>query len=330
MRPSPPQLHVTNGDAAAEALRAAGITDPILPWRDVLHEGPVPAGLSLEALSEVRSRFIAGEGWAAEDEARASFAQRDQALARAAEYGEVVLWFEHDLYDQLQLIQVLDWFAEHPHPRKTLVNPAEYLGPLPPARVIELYGSRLLAEPEQLQQARAAWAAFRDPDPRALERLIAGGTGALPHLAAALRRHLEQFPGTRDGLSRSERQALQVLEDGPQTVGDAYVASHHEREDAVFLGDGVFADYLAELGSGDAPLVAFEDGSPLRAPAGPEGSRDFFARRIAMTDAGRDVLAGRADRVRLNGIDRWLGGVHLEGRESAWRWDPAKRRLTAP
>ena len=26
-------------------------------------------------------------------------------------FEEVVLWFEHDLYDQLQLIQLLDWFS---------------------------------------------------------------------------------------------------------------------------------------------------------------------------------------------------------------------------
>jgi hypothetical protein len=24
--------------------------------------------------------------------------------------------------------------------------------------------------------------------------------------------------------------------------------------------------------------------------------------------------------VNLNGIDRWIGGVHLRGRETSWRW----------
>jgi hypothetical protein len=35
-------LHVTNGDSAAEGLRATGLARRILPWRDALHEGPVP------------------------------------------------------------------------------------------------------------------------------------------------------------------------------------------------------------------------------------------------------------------------------------------------
>jgi len=33
------------------------------------------------------------------------------------------------------------------------------------------------------------------------------------------------------------------------------------------------------------------------------------------------VLAGRADQIALNGIDRWIGGVHLTGRDGGWRWD---------
>jgi hypothetical protein len=40
---------------------------------------------------------------------------------------------------------------------------------------------------------------------------------------------------------------------------------------------------------------------------------------IALTAAGRDVLQGEADRVKRCGIDRWLGGVHVQGHGRAWR-----------
>jgi len=33
------------------------------------------------------------------------------------------------------------------------------------------------------------------------------------------------------------------------------------------------------------------------------------------------VLAGKADHITLNGIDRWIGGVHLFGNQVPWRWD---------
>ena len=47
-----------------------------------------------------------------------------------------------------------------------------------------------------------------------------------------------------------------------------------------------------------------------------------------LTETGHEVLAGRADHVRLNGINRWLGGVHLDGGEALWRWDQSTRSLT--
>jgi hypothetical protein len=297
-------LHVTNGDCAADALRAAGVRGTVVPWRDVLHEGPVPAGLSLSELGAARAAWMAEQGWGAAD-----FRERDATLAGFAAHDETVLWFEHDLYDQLQLIQVADWLAEHAPAGApvSLVNPPEYLGPAAPERIAALFAERRALTGEQRDVARRAWAAFRAPDPTAIERVLAGGTGALPFLAAALRRHLEQFPAARDGLSRSERQALEAVADGA-TTPEAAFAEHNRREDPVWLGDSTFLGYLRALASGPDPLLRMEGG-------------------LRLTATGRAVLDGRADRVRANGIRRWLGGVHLHGPDARWRWDGAAGRL---
>jgi hypothetical protein len=42
---------------------------------------------------------------------------------------------------------------------------------------------------------------------------------------------------------------------------------------------------------------------------------------VHLTGTGARVLAGQADQIALNGIDRWIGGVHLQGRHVPWRWD---------
>jgi len=39
------------------------------------------------------------------------------------------------------------------------------------------------------------------------------------------------------------------------------------------------------------------------------------------------VLAGKVDHLRLNGANRWLGGVHLNGHDALWRWDAGAARL---
>ena len=98
-------LHVTNGDAVVpELAAAAGVAEEdVLPWRDVLHDGPVPGGLDPDELARVRAAHLASRGWAAEDEALASLRERDRRLATFPEPREIVLWFEDDLYDALQL-----------------------------------------------------------------------------------------------------------------------------------------------------------------------------------------------------------------------------------
>src|SRR5712691_11825056 len=99
-------LHITNGHSVG--IPRTGIPGEVSYWLDVLHEGPVPAGLTLEQLSAVRAQFLADTGWG---DPRSDFARRDAQLAGWARHEEIVLWFKHDLYDQLQLIQILDWFA---------------------------------------------------------------------------------------------------------------------------------------------------------------------------------------------------------------------------
>lgn len=214
-------LHITNGECAVSVLQAAGMHGEILPWRDVLHEGPVRAGLSLEELSEERIAFISQSGWGAEDEVRKSFIERDAAFRRAGEHDEIVLWFEHDLYDQLQLVQVLDGL--YGQARVSIICEAEYLGRMAPERAAELFELRSPVTKRHYNEARAAWTAFRSPDPMA----ITTDFQSFPFLGSALIRFLEEYPWTTDGLSRLQRD-LDAREE-PVFLGDTVREWHAER-----------------------------------------------------------------------------------------------------
>jgi hypothetical protein len=325
-------MHITNGDAAVDRLRAAGVPGDVIPWRDVLHEGPVPAGLSVAELREVRARFLSAQGWTSYLDALADLAERDAAVDQASERDGTVLWFEHDLYDQLQLIQVLDRIGERePSPESlTIVIANEYLGRQTPERMRALFGQRQPVSPEMLGAARVAWRAFTSPDPRAIEAVLADERRPqpLPFLLPALRRHLEEFPWAGNGLSRSERQALEVIAAGASSLGEAFVAAHHAREDPVFLGDTVFASYLERLGRGPEPLVVGEEGAAIVPPGSEDDARAFWKRRGRLTPAGRAVLDGWRDWIALAQPVRWLGGVELRGSQTPWRWNPETASLT--
>jgi hypothetical protein len=322
-------LHITNGDSAASGIRETGLPGEVLSWIDVLHEGPVPPDLGLEQLRTVRAEFIASCGWGTFEEAMDQFSRRDQALTQSLGQDEVVLWFEHDLYDQLQLIQILDWYGhqEMARTKLALICGTEYLGSSAAERLRERFPQRQPVSKFQLALARAAWAAFRSPDPTQLTDLLRQDTSALPFLASALLRHLQQFPSKKNGLSRSESQALEVIRSGVTSIGEVYRASHHDREEAIFLGDTVFALYVQRLSNQREPLLLREDGEVVMAPRDRPDWSEFWRSRVVLTELGKAILEGRADQVAVNGIDRWLGGVHLNGSKSRYRWDESAHQL---
>jgi DNA-binding transcriptional MerR regulator len=333
VRPSP--LHVTNGESAGNTLRQTSLGGAVLPWQDVLHEGPVPAGLRRQ-LRRARAAFLSGCGWGSEQALLASLERRDQQFLQALRDGcQVILWFEHDLYDQLQLVDALTLAATAEAAPELIVagsfpgKPSfRGLGELTADELETLWPSRAVATQQTLAAATRAWAALRGPDPRGLAGCAGEDAPQLPFLAPALRRLLEELPAPGDGLSGTERRALQAIAAGAASPMAAFLAEQ-DLEAAPFLGDAWFFRTLATLGSGEARLIETGAGDPLPTPP-PLGDHEAFVRQsLRLTHTGEQVLTGEADRVELLGTDRWLGGTHITT-HTAWRYDPATRQLTGP
>jgi hypothetical protein len=100
-------LHLTNGDSVVGSLLQSQIEGAAFAWRDVYHEGPVRSGERSRVI-DARAAFLSSCGWGDEDTLRGELLARDARFVDALREGrEIVLWFEHDLYDQLQLVDVL-------------------------------------------------------------------------------------------------------------------------------------------------------------------------------------------------------------------------------
>ena len=312
---------VTCGDLAAWQLREAGLADEVIVWRDILHEGPVPAEGDLDELSGVRAGFLAGLGWATEAEALADFRDRNARLLASAPSAPLTLWFDDNLVNQLQLLQVLTALSTVDTREVWLAGPHTF-GGVPAQRLRQLDAERRTLTQAHLDLGVAAWAAFRAPEPAGLAALAATetapdtaaetapDTAPLPALALALTRHLRQYPGARDGLGETERRGLAAIASGLTDFVDVFLAQA-EDDDPPFMGDTTFRHYLARLASGPRPLLVVDGAGSYR-----------------VTEAGERVLAGAADQIELNGIDRWYGGVHLTGR-AAWRWDDQQGRIVS-
>lgn len=293
-------LHITNGESVS--IPETGLPGEVVYWNDVLHDGPVPCGLSLQQLSRVRERFIAE--FFAVPLSEVSFAHRDEALSHFRDHEEVILWFEHDLFDQLQLIQILDWFSgqqDLSRPLISVISVDSYLGPMRPQQLLTLFPARRKVTQAELMTAQAAWSAFCSPEPTGLADLLRRDISPLPFLRSAVRRLLQQYPALDNGLSRTEQQILELAAAGLRHFRELFPAAQ-KLEESIWIGDSIFLQYVQGLVRAGQPLLTARDGG------------------VEITSFGRLVLEKRADHVRVNGIDRWLGGVHLHG-STIWRWD---------
>ncbi len=317
-------LHITNGESAANTLRQTALGGAVLSWQDSLHEGPVPDGSRAKLLGR-RAQFLSACGWGSRGALLAALERRDQLYLDALRGGRrVVLWFEHDLYDQLQLLDALA-LAHEAEVAPELIVVGGYpvrqrftgLGELTASELETLWPSRVAASPDALAVASAIWSAFRADEPTGLREWAARPAPELPFVAQALERLLEELPSSANGLSATEQRALEAIANGADTPPAAFVASQRD-EPAPFLGDTWFYRTLAELGAGDTRLVETADGDRLPLPP-PLGDFHRFSRlRLRVTQEGHAVLRAEADRVELLGLDRWVGGIHLTA-ASPWR-----------
>jgi hypothetical protein len=285
-------LHLTNGDCAVPPLRAAGVEGELLPWREVLHDGPVPGHLSRAELRELRGRFLGGE----EPHLRAQEDRLDRAIGARE---EIMLWFEADLFDVLLLVQILERVPRGAPVRLVLVGQERWTSvtEVEPARLAELARDAPPVGEAQLALARTAWEAFTSETPLALEPLAAG-TPELPAIGQAAARLLEELPWVRTGLTRTERQLLEPLANGARTREEAFLAAV-AAEERPFLGDLSAWRLLDRL----APLL---DGRRVNA-------------------RGRAVLAGEERWIPQT--ERWLGGTRIPPGPPPWEWDPDTARV---
>lgn len=323
-------LHILDGESSAATLAQTQVPGEKFAWREALLEGPTPAGVEGDAWLELRARHLSEHYGLEFDECHNKLREQEDTLGRLRDHDEVVLWFEHDLFCQTNLIYLLDWCSRNDVTNKTKlslicidrfpgIENFRGLGQLNRAQLASLFPKRQEVTWAQLETASACWAAYRAPQPTAISTLIHTDLSALPFLKRALQIHLARFPSTRNGLGMIENTALQLIADGFTRFVDLF-RRFGELQSGYGLGDLQLWVGLRRLTECAEPLLKRQPVSSTKGVS-PERVRESS---YELTAAGRDVLRSAADFVKLNGINHWLGGVHLSGKQDIWRWDEQK------
>ena len=329
-------LHIHNGDATADIAKQSSLPGEHFAFREALVEGPTPLPLNGIEWRAIRARHLSESYGVDLKECKRGLEERENKLASFADHEEVVLWFEHDLFCQINLLYLLHWFSRCRlgHTRLSLVCIDRFpgmtdfrgLGQLSAEQLDSLFPDRKAIEPVTLELASASWQAYCSPSPDAIEDASRTNTAALPFLGAALRAHLKRFPSVKNGLGAIENLSLELVQTGPSDFTNLF-SRFADVEPAYGFGDAQFGLALTRLLSAKHPaltMTRLNGNDQLATPLDTLRTANF-----EITEVGLSTLRGEVDFLSLNGVDIWLGGVHLEGINNLWRWDDQSERLVS-
>ena len=317
-------LHIRCGSDIQHSLTVAGFNGDFLEFSDPFCIGPITSADYPDLLPR-RAQFLASAFDMPVGDSLARLQKPWAALNHLDEYDRLVLWFEHDSYDQLILACLLS-HLKHNRPRASIeliavdavpgVQRFIGIGQLAPDVLAWLWPQRRPVTPALLQLGAAAWEALCADNPDRLMQLISTGTPALPMLGTALKRHLMELPDPRNGLGLSDYLTLEIVRDlGPVPVGNVYALLMREREPLPYLGDLMYWWLLQPL------LTAKEPALRIMADA----DAPWPQRVMALSDTGLAILQGRRDWLTCGPDSRWVGGMNVAPGKPHWRFERSQQ-----
>jgi hypothetical protein len=338
-------LHIHNGDSSADTAKQSSLAGEHFAFRESLTTGPTPSGLSDSEWRRIRSKHLSEAYGIDVKECERGLLSQEEILASFSQHEEVVLWFEHDLFCQVHLIYLLNWFSHRAlgTTKLSLICIGAFpgkenfrgLGELNHEELASLFPARQQVTDKQMALAVSAWKAYCSSDPGEVESILKIDTSSLTFLKPALQAHLRRFPSTKNGLGLIENSALELIDEGLHGFIDLF-HRFGDAEPVYGLGDAQFWLALQRLSMAQKPLLAIVNGNNYGGEKNSENSQQMLTAeivskaRLELTLLGRSVLNAETDFITLNGIDLWLGGVHLHEKNKVWRWNQEAASLVLP
>jgi hypothetical protein len=311
------EVHIVAGCSAAACLQdgLALSPDHVLVHHDLLSCGPLPVLDSLDDWREVRESYLRSLDI---DGPSLSFAEQDRDLLtnqerlRSAE--TITLWLGTGLAEQLMLVWVIALLRKlgadagrcrivqfnldrkHEVVAVGVLDPLRFKAHPPPTGLTE----------SAIQEATTAWKAVTAPEPDDLLAFLAARQGSLRFLRRALSSLLHHYPDLSTGLNVWEYQLLRYVRDeGPKATRAIGYTMGHDMDFPEWMADSYLFQRLHHLGNSALPR-------PLLTLSG--DTKQMRGTEVRLTHHGEAILAGKGNAVEWNGIDDWVGGVHLDSR----------------
>jgi len=312
-------FHILNGESLVGTFKETTFAGPYHAWKEDVTTGSIAGDFDSDEWLEHRANelFREFELTGETPHCLLDLKRQSEQLEKSLKADEIVLWFENDYFCQLNQALILAWYASRTLSSSKIsffrLETDVPLGALQSADFEALFPQRVAVSDEVMDLATSVWNAVTSNDPQGIVALRKENTQALPVIDRALKCHLSRFPSVKNGLGRIEQTLLEILFAGSMTFGNLYRR---------------FAERHPEYGYGDGHVwISLRNLSRLRTPLIEINDNDMALNaQLSIRPQAADVLSGNIDAIALNGIDKWIGGVHLTDHD-AWRWDEARQEI---
>lgn len=216
------QLHITNGDSFTLKLKSLDLDGDIITWREMLCEGKTLCNVGSEPFWKARFEFLnknyrVSKSWFVEKTLK-----EYRQLCNYKQQDQIVLWFEHDLFCQINLLAVLSWLKTHRrHAEISLICNGKQDGRQTPyelnevsnEKLLSLYENRMPLSQDDIEFADYVWQLYCSDNPIRLENVISHNAFQFKYLPEVLKVHLKRFPTVKNGLNELENKVLRIVED---------------------------------------------------------------------------------------------------------------------
>tara|TARA_R110000868_G_scaffold257575_3_gene514804 strand:+ start:37058 stop:37957 length:900 start_codon:yes stop_codon:yes gene_type:complete len=202
-----------------DKLRTLKLDGDIITWREMLCEGKTETNVGSESFWKTRFEFLnknykVSKSWFIDKTLK-----EYRTLCNHKKEDNIVLWFDFDLFDQINMLAVISWLKTHrPYAEISLVSSNEEenlenllgLGQLADEQLRKLYTNRTLLTQDDIEYADYVWQLYCSDNPIRLENLKDFDSFQFSHLSGAIEAHLLRFPSIRNGLNEVENNILRL------------------------------------------------------------------------------------------------------------------------
>lgn len=262
-------LHILNGDSSLYLLTKSGISGDSAVWREVLSDGPVLNSFGTDEFWRARETFMTSFTQTSSSDYEEKVIDEFKKIQNFETYNEVVLWFEYDLFCQVNLIALLHWFKQQDRGdvKISLVCVGQVrgykklmgLGELPTEMYPSLFEQRRILGRNDFNFASDAYQAFCSNDPRDLENFTLLPSNEFPYLAKAFQAHLMRFPSSESGLTLIEQKFIEFIESGKDKER-TLIGALLQWQEYYGFGDLQYINYLKRL----SPILDVESTITLK------------------------------------------------------------------